>query len=67
MKKIKTGPAQLRHIAKIDAFIPEAVKTARKRFPKGAYTARGKEADAFSKEFHREMNRLTVAAGLRVA
>ena len=63
MNKIKTGPAQLRHIAKIDAFIPEAMKFAK------LLTGNGLDCDAasFTRVFYSEMNRLTITAGLRVA
>jgi len=69
-KKKKEKPvlsAQEQHIAKVDAFIPQALKHAKKICSKGAYISRGSDADKFSRLFHLEMNRLAIAAGLRVA
>ena len=70
MRKRKIGPTDRKHVAKIDAFIPEAEKNARRvitndEFVNGASS--GAVSDSYSREFHAAMDRLTVAAGLRVA
>ena len=72
MRKRKIGPTDRKHVAKIDAFIPEAEKNARRvitndEFVNGASSGAGAVSDSYSREFHAAMDRLTVAAGLRVA
>ena len=70
MKKKKETPvlsAHEQHIAKVDAFIPEAERYARINFHLEGFARKSDEAEAWSKGFMGEMNRLTIAAGLRVA
>ena len=70
MEKVKIGPTDQKHVAKINAFIPEAEKIARRFTGNENYVngvVSGAVAASYTREFHRAMNRLTVAAGLRVA
>jgi len=67
MRKRKIGPTDQNHVAKINAFIPEAEKIARKAVKDSKRINVGAVANLYSREFHRAMNQLTVAAGLRVA
>jgi len=59
------SPAE-QHIAKVDAFIPEAERYARTNFHLEGFARKSDEAEAWSKGFTGEMNRLTIAAGLRI-
>ena len=65
MRKRKIGPTDQNHVAKINSFIPEADKPARRVIAGDDYTGVGGNP-GYTREFHVAMNELTAAAGLRV-
>ncbi len=67
MKKTRPIQPGTERERKINAFIPEAERIARKACPHGSFAKRSKDADRYSREFHLAMNRLCIKAGLRVA